>query len=161
LCSCEHCTNFVTIARVRIAFIAVLVASAILAGARRLGETLRTARDVAKIETIEGRRAMLFGAWYRAIEQLKRETPPNATIDFVMMRPEARDIAVLGAAELQPRDVRLFDGWDAWRARRRAILLHDDRAANAVPGPATAIAQFVVVVDPTVDPPLRRSEPPR
>ncbi len=145
----------------RITILVLLVATTIFAGAKRLVETMRTAKALAGVETLEARRAMLFGAWYPAIGQLKRETPPNATIDFVMLRPEARDIAVLGAAELQPRDVRLFDGWEAWRARRRAILLHDDRAANAVPGAPPTVAQFVVVVDPASAPPLRRSEPPR
>lgn len=144
----------------RTAVIALFVATMIVAGAPRLRETFRTARDLAPL-TMESRCARLFGAWYPAISELKRDTPSNATIDFVLIRPEARDIAVLGAAELQPRDVRLFDGWDAWRARRRAILLHDDRAANAVPGPPPGVAQFVVIVDPAAEPPLRKSEPPR
>lgn len=139
----------------RIALIVLLVASSIVAGAGRLGDTVRLARDVARAPDLESRRALLFGAWYVAVAELRRATPANATIDFVMAKPEARDIAVLGAAELQPRDVRLFDGWDAWRRRERAELLHDARAANAVPAPPPAPAQLVVVVDPAAQPPLR------
>ncbi|HET8797011.1 MAG TPA: hypothetical protein VFO89_04955, partial [Thermoanaerobaculia bacterium] len=132
----------------RKALLALFVVATIVAGAPRLFETLRTAREMARLETIEQRRTLLFGSWYAAVEALKRSTPESASIDFVMLRPEGRDVAVLGAAELQPRDVRLFDGWDAWRRRERAILLHDDRAANAVPGPPPPVAPIVVLVDP-------------
>lgn len=141
--------------------IVVFVAASVIAGAPRLVETLRLARELARQPDAEGRRVVIFGPWYAAVQRLRDATPANATIDFVMLRAEARDIAVLGAAELQPRDVRLFDGWDAWRARNRAILLHDDRAANAVPGPPPLPAQFVVVVDPAADPPFRIVEAPR
>jgi hypothetical protein len=145
---------------VRVAILILFVASTIIAGAPRLIAMLRTAKDLVPLHSLDERRATLFGAWYPAIEQLKRDTPPASTIDFVMLRPEARDIVVLGAAELQPRDVRLFDGWAAWKRRERAILLHDDRAANAVPGAAPRVADVIVIVDPASDPPLRRSEPP-
>jgi hypothetical protein len=145
----------------RVAILTIFVGSTIIAGAPRLIAMLRTAKDLARLHSLDERRATLFGAWYPAIEQLKRDTPSTATIDFVMLRPESRDIAVLGAAELQPRDVRLFDGWDAWKRRERAILLHDDRAANAVPGPPPHAGDLIVIIDPSNDPPLRRSEPPR
>lgn len=138
----------------RVAILVLLVAGTMFAGGKRLGDTARLAYNLRALPDLEARRAVLFGPWYAAVQQL-RDTPANATIDFVMVRPEARDIAVLAAAELQPRDVRLFDGWDAWNQRRRAVLLHDTRAANAVPGPPPAPAQFVVVVDPAVEPPLR------
>ncbi len=150
------CTN---IAAVRIAILVLIVASTVFAGAKRLSETGRLARDLAKLPDLEARRTMLFGTWYIAVQQLRRDIPADATIDFVMLRPDARDIAVLGAAELQPRDVRLFDGWDAWKRRARAELLHDARAANAAPGPLPAPAQFVVAVDPTAQPPLRLVNP--
>jgi hypothetical protein len=139
----------------RVALLILLVASSVVAGGKRLADTARFAGDLAKLEEVEARRATIFGPWYVAVQQLRREIPNDAVVDFVLLRPEARDIAVLGAAELQPRDVRLFDGWDAWHARMRAELLHDARAANAVPGLATPPAQFVVVVDPTANPPLR------
>ena len=139
----------------RIALLVLIVASSVVAGARRFHETAHLAVQLARSPDLESRRRVLFGSWYEGVQRLKRETPPSATIDFVMLRPEARDIAVLGAAELQPRDVRLFDGWEAWRQRRRAELLHDARAANAAPGPPPSPAQFVVVVDPAAPEPFR------
>ncbi|MFL6245260.1 MAG: hypothetical protein ACJ74H_04495 [Thermoanaerobaculia bacterium] len=139
----------------RVALLVLLAASTVFAGVRRLGDTARLAYNLRALPDVEARRAVLFGPWYVAVQQLRRDTPANATIDFVMVRPEARDIAVLGAAELQPRDVRLFDGWDGWKQRTRAELLHDARAANAVHGPPPGPAPFVIVVDPAADPPLR------
>lgn len=139
----------------RAAVLFLLVASTILAGGKRLVDTGRLAFELARLDDLEARRATMFGPWYVAVQHLRSEIPPDATVDFVMLRPDARDIAVLGAAELQPRDVRLFDGWEAWRHRTRAELLHDARAANAAPGPPPAVAQFVVVVDPGAYPPLR------
>lgn len=144
----------------RVVAIVLFVASMIIAGAPRLREVLRDANALAPL-TFESRRARWFGKWYPAVAQLRNDIPETATVDFVLLRPEARDIAVLGAAELQPRDVRLFDGWDAWRKRERAILLHDDRAANAVAGAPPGVAQYVVIVDPQIEPPLRRVEAPR
>ena len=143
----------------RIAILVLLVASSVFAGVKRLGDTARLARDLQPLPDVEARRTRLFGGWYAAVAQLRHATPPDATIDFVMMRPEARDIAVLGAAELQPRDVRLFDGWDTWKQRTRTVLVRDARAANAVAGPPSAMARFVVVVDPSADPPLRLLQP--
>jgi hypothetical protein len=133
---------------VRVAILALIVAGTVIAGAKRLADTVRLSYQLARLPDLETRRATLFGPWYEGVQQLRRETPSDAPIDFVMLRPEARDIAVLAAAELQPRDVRLFDGWSAWERRTRAELLHDARAANAVPGPPPAPARFVVVVDP-------------
>jgi hypothetical protein len=144
-----------TIDGVRRILLILLVATSLLAGAKRLGDTARLARELGKLDTLEERRARLFGNWYVAMQQLRHATPNDATIDFVMLHAEGRDIAVLAAAELQPRDVRLFDGWDAWKRRSRAELLHDARAANAAPGPLPGPAQFVVAVDPTHEPPLR------
>lgn len=138
----------------RIAILGLLLASSVFAGAKRLADTARLARDLRAHADVEARRAVLFGPWYVAVQQLRRDIPPHASVDFVMVRPDARDIAVLGAAELQPRDVRLFDGWDAWKTRTRAELLRDARAANAVPGPPPPPAQFVIVVDPAATPPL-------
>ena len=133
----------------------LIVATSIAAGGPRLYDTARLAVQLARVDGLEARRALLFGDWYRHVQRLRDATPPGATIDFVMVRPEARDIAVLGAAELQPRDVRLFDGWEAWRARKRAELLRDARAANAVPGPPPSPARLVVVVDPAAPEPFR------
>ncbi|HEX6642818.1 MAG TPA: hypothetical protein VF215_17000 [Thermoanaerobaculia bacterium] len=139
----------------RVALLVLLVASSVFAGAKRLADTGRLALDLTRLDDLESRRATLFGPWYVAVQQLRREVPAHATVDFVLLRPEARDIAVLGAAELQPRDVRLFDGWEAWQRRTRAELLHDARAANAAPGPLPPPARYVVIVDPSAVPPLR------
>jgi hypothetical protein len=140
---------------VRVALLVLVVASTVFAGARRLYDTARLAVQLARVPDLEARRRVLFGPWYEGVQRLRRETPPNATIDFVMLRPEARDIAVLAAAELQPRDVRLFDGWDAWKQRKRAVLLHDARAANAAVRPPPPRGQFVVAVDPNAPEPFR------
>ena len=139
----------------RVALLALFVASTVFAGAKRLAETTTLAYGLARLPDLESRRARVFGPWYESVRRLRNETPSDATIDFVMVRPEARDIAVLGAAELQPRDVRLFDGWTAWELRTRAELLHDARAANAVPGPPPSPARFVVSVDPQAAEPLQ------
>jgi len=139
----------------RIAVVVLVVATSVIAGARRLYDSAHLAAQLARTPDLETSRRLLFGHWYEGLQQLRRETPPDATIDFVMLRPEARDIAVLGAAELQPRDVRLFDGWNAWKRRKRAELLHDARAANAAPGPPPSRAQLVVIVDPQATEPFR------
>ena len=139
----------------RVALLVLIVAATVAAGARRLYDTAALATQMARLPDLEARRAQLFGAWYGGVQRLRDATPPDAAIDFVMIRPEARDIAVLAAAELQPRDVRLFDGWDAWKQRKRAVLLHDARAANAAPGPPPSRAQLVVIVDPQAPEPFR------
>jgi len=94
------------------------------------------------------RRPALFGSWFRSVERLRDATPDDATIDIVMLSPAGRDLAVLSGAVLQPRDCRFFDGWDAWKRRERADFLHDDRAANAAPGPPPGPAAFVIAIDP-------------
>jgi len=130
----------------RLALAVAFLAVTIVAGAPRLYETATLAYHLARVPDLETRRLTVFGPWYAGVQRLRRETPPDATIDFVLLRPEARGIAVLAATELLPRDVRLFEGWEAWKRRERATLLRDARAANAVgspPGPA----QFVVTVD--------------
>jgi len=101
------------------------------------------------------RRAVLFGSWDASARRLAASIPADAAVDMVMVVPESRDLAVLGGAILQPRDCRFFDGWDGWRARRRAEFFHDARAANApnaVPPPA---ARYVVAVDPREATPFR------
>lgn len=139
----------------RLALIVLIVASSVVSGARRLYDVAHLAVQLARQPDLDTRRRVLFGPWFEGVQRLARETPPSATIDFVMLRPEARDIAVLGAAELQPRDVRLFDGWEAWKQRKRAELLHDTRAANAAPGPPPSRARLVVTVDPSLPEPFR------
>jgi hypothetical protein len=146
---------------VRIVILAAVVASTVYAGAPRLMETAQLALTMPRFRDVDARRAILFGSWYRAVRQIDGVAPRDASIDFVLLRPEARDIAVLGAAELQPRDVRLFDGWDGWKQRKRTILIHGERAANAVVGPPPLPAPFVVAVDPNAEPPLKLTEPPR
>lgn len=135
--------------------IGAFVASSVFAGANRLFELTRLARMMAGLDSFEARRLVVFGPWYASVQRIRDTTPPDATIDFVMITPSARDIAVLGGAELQPRDVRFFDGWDAWKRRERAEFLHDARAANAAPAPPPGPARTVVAVDPKSDPPLR------
>jgi hypothetical protein len=124
-------------------------------GAPRYLAVLREARALRPL-TMEQRRAELFGNWYADAVRMQAEVPPSASIDFVMLTPAARDVAVLAGATLQPRDCRYFDGWDAWRARRRFAFLQDARAANAAPGPPPGSADVVVVVDANAAHPLTR-----
>jgi hypothetical protein len=137
----------------------LLILTSVVAGASRLLGVARLGGDMARLPTFEQRRLTLFGPPYAGVRQLRAAMPANATIDFVMLVPEARDIAVLGGADLQPRDVRFFDGWDAWKLRKRAEFLHDARAANAPPGPPPPPAQFVVAVDPRKKLPFRIVNP--
>jgi len=135
--------------------IALFLGTILPYGAPRYVAALREARGLARLP-MEQRRAELFGNWYADALRLQREVPSTKSIDFVMLTPAARDVAVLAGATLQPRDCRYFDGWDAWRARRRAEFLHDARAANAVPGPPPGPADVVVVVDAAAEHPLSR-----
>jgi hypothetical protein len=140
---------------VRVAILVLLVLSIVVGGGKRLYETGRFAFQIAHEADLEKRRRIVFGGWYEGVQRLRRDTPPDASIDFVMLRPDARDLAVLAAAELQPRDVRLFDGWTAWKQRRRAALLHDRKAANAASASPPSPAQIVVVIDPAAEEPFR------
>lgn len=135
--------------------VALFLATIVPYGAPRYVAALREARDLAKLSMAQ-RRAELFGNWYADAMQLQAALPRNASIDFVMLTPAARDVAVLAGAALQPRDCRFFDGWDAWRARRRYAFLRDARAANAAPGPPPGPADAVVVVDAAAEHPLAR-----
>jgi hypothetical protein len=139
--------------------LALLLLSVVIASHRRLLETARLSVAMARIGSWDERRATLFGDWYRDVLTLRRSIPPHEAVDFVMTKPPARDIAVLAGAELGPRDVRFFDGWDAWRARKRADFLHDARAANAIPAPPPSVARYVVAVDPDARPRLKLVAP--
>ena len=125
-------------------FVALIVIGSVIAGAPRLLDLARLTRDMARLRTFEERRERLFGPWYSQVKRLR--APP--TVDFIMLKPAARDIAVLSAAELYPRDVRFFDGWEAWKQRKRAEFLHDPRAVNAPPGSKPGPARLVVVIEP-------------
>jgi len=105
--------------------------------------------------SMDERKVVLFAPWYQEAVALDHELPAGSTVDFVMAKPAARDIAVLGGAVLQPRDVRFFDGWEAWRLRRRAAFLRDDLAVNAASGPPPTPAATVVLVDAEVIPRFR------
>ncbi|HEV2721561.1 MAG TPA: hypothetical protein VG323_16180 [Thermoanaerobaculia bacterium] len=139
----------------RALFVGGFVATIVPYGAPRYAATLRLARDLARLP-MEQRRAELFGGWYADAMTLRRETPPTASIDFVMLTPAARDAAILAGAALQPRDCRYFDGWEAWRVRRRAEFVHDARAVNAAPGPPPGPADVVVAVDAAAEHLLQR-----
>jgi hypothetical protein len=116
-----------------------------------LGKLANAQRSLA----MEQRKASLFGAWYVEARALRDSLPPGATVDFVMTDGAAGDIAVLAAAELQPHDVRFFEGWDAWRARERAIFLRDEKAANAPNLTPPALSDVVVAVSGSSVPHLR------
>lgn len=121
---------------------------------RGLGEQLGQALAM-RGESPEARRRIAFGPWHGVVEEVRRRVAESGSVDFVLLTPEGRDVAVFAGAALAPRDCRYFDGWDDWRARRRAIFFHDARAANAPAGPPPGAASLVVVVDGRLDPPLR------
>lgn len=129
-------------------------------GARPAIEACRLAYQLRSVPVPE-RKVFLIGAWVRDVERLRRATPAGSSIDLVMIGPEARDLAVLSAAMLQPRDCRIFAGWEAWRKRERAHFLQGTQSANAPPGLATPPAQVVVALDVSDAQPFRAVERPR
>lgn len=130
----------------RRALIAALVGASLWYGSPGLYSILRLSASLAQ-KTPEERRASLFAPWYAEVVDLRNDVPRHASIDLVMISPRTRDVAVLAGPLLQPRDVRYFDGFADWQARRRAVFLHDDKAANAIPGPPPGPADVTVVVD--------------
>ncbi len=144
----------------RAAIFTLILAAVVPFGVRAHFETLREALSMRSM-SMEQRKATMFAPWYAEVTALDRAVPRDSAIDFVMLKPGARDIAVLAGAILQPRDVRFFDGWDAWRARRRAAFMHDAHAVNAAPGPPPAPAPVVIAVDAEAAPQFRVVAQPR
>ena len=99
------------------------------------------------------RRLALLG-WPERIARELTKLGSHEPIDFVILDPGARDLAVFTAARVAPRPSRLFEGRQAFEQRKPAILFRDDRAANAVPGPPSIKARTVVVVDSRREPPM-------
>lgn len=95
----------------------------------------------------EQRKRIVYGTWVPVVEEIRARVPAGGSVDIVMLTPQARETAVFAGAELAQRDVRFFDGWEAWRAREPATFFHDDRAANAPPGSLPGAAALVVSVD--------------
>lgn len=95
----------------------------------------------------DDRRVDIYGAWYRELRRIRASVPERASVDIVMANADARDTAVFAGAMLEPRDVRYFAGWDAFRRRERARFLLDARAANAPPGPPPGPADAVLLID--------------
>jgi hypothetical protein len=93
------------------------------------------------------RKHIVYGTWMAVVEEIRARVPAGGSVDVVMLTPQARETAVFAGAELPQRDVRFFDGWQAWRARERATFFHDDRAANAPAGPPPRPASLVVTID--------------
>lgn len=140
----------------RLVFLAVVVISSIGYGARDYYALGRIARDLQPL-TMEQRREALFAPWYAEVAAIRAELPVESSIDFVMLTPQARDVAVLAGPLLQPRDVRYFDGWEAWRKRERARFFHDDKATNAIAGSPPGAANVTFTIDPAGTPILRRA----
>lgn len=140
----------------RITFLAAVVLSSIGYGARDYYSLGRIARDLQPL-TMEQRRTTLFAPWYAEVAAIRSGLPVASSIDFVMLTPQARDVAVLAGPLLQPRDVRYFDGWEAWRRRERARFFHDDKATNAIPGPPPAAADVTLSIDPAGTPIFQRA----
>ena len=91
------------------------------------------------------RKRIVYGDWFKVIEEVGRRIPKDAAVDVVMLTPRSREMAVFAGAELRGRDVRFFEGWEAWRGRQRAIFMRDPRAVNAPsaapPGPAAIVLE--------------------
>ena len=79
-------------------------------------------------------------------EAIEARAPRGGAVDIVMLSAAARERAVFLGASLGARDVRFFDGWAAWRMRKRAIFMHDARAVNAAPGPPPGPPNVVVEI---------------
>lgn len=93
------------------------------------------------------RKRVVLGTWVSVVEEIRARVPAGGSVDVVMLTPQAREMAVFAGAELARRDVRFFDGWEAWRARERATFFRDDRAANAPAGSTPGPASLVVTID--------------
>jgi hypothetical protein len=146
--------------RLAASFLVLLQAGAIWYGTPPLLQLSRLARSLAPRSMAE-RRDELFGPWYVEAEQLRAAIPRGAVVDIVMTSPNARDIAVLAGAMLQPCTCQYFDGTRAWRQRQQAIFLHDARAANAAPGNLVRPGQFIIVANPDETPALRMTRGPQ
>lgn len=132
----------------------VVIGSSVWNGARRQWESVRFASQL-RTHSMEERRAILFAPWYAEVTSLAATLPESASVDVVMLTPQARDVAVLAGPLLQPRDVRYFDGRGAWLRRERARFLHDDKASNAIPGPPPGAAAVTLSIDPAGTPMIR------
>lgn len=117
-----------------------------IATGRELWSLLRDAAAIRRLPLDERRRAV-YGDWTRVTDHIRATVPPAGAVDMVMLTPNARELAVFAGVELGLRDVRFFDGWDAWRSRDRARFMNDVRAVNAPPGPPPDAARVVVTVD--------------
>ena len=129
----------------RVALVLLLLLPAVTTG-RDLWTSLRTAAALRELP-VDERRRVLYGDWVRVTDQIRATVPPGDSVDMVMLTPAARELAVFAGVELGLRDVRFFEGWDAWRSRHRAQFMGDPRAVNAPPGPLPPAARVVVAVD--------------
>lgn len=86
----------------RVAVLFLPVASTIFAGAKRLVETGRLAFELARVDDLEARRATLFGPWYVAVQQLRREIPGDATVEFERTRSPRSEGDVSLSADCLP-----------------------------------------------------------
>jgi len=136
-----------------VAILLVIVAApAIPTTVRALIHGARTAHELRSLPPDVRMRA-IFGWQHTIAQDVAARVGPRDSVDIVMARPEARDLAVLSAPFLAPRPIRFFDGMEAWRRRERALFFRDDRAANAPNRSAPAPAAVTVVLDPRRDPP--------
>lgn len=132
--------------------IAACVLPAAPATIRELAARARFATALLPASEAE-RRVMVLG-WPERIGSELQKLDSNEPVDFVMLDPDARDLAVFTAARIAPRPVRLFEGRAAWEQRTPALLFRDDRAANAVPAPPTSKAATIVFIDSRRQPPM-------
>src|SRR5439155_7533284 len=73
--------------------IALFLGTIVPFGAPRYLAVLREVRGLARLP-MERRRVELFGNWYADAVRLQGEVSPTKSIDFVMLTPAARDVAV-------------------------------------------------------------------
>lgn len=117
----------------------------VVMSARALLDTVAQAVSLARTARPEHRVA-LFGEWQNSVEAIRAGTGNTDTIDFVMIGTSSRDLAVFAGAQLRPRRMQFFDGWDAWRQREPAKFMRDSRAANKPPAVTVVPPDFIVVV---------------
>jgi hypothetical protein len=135
-------------------FLLVVLAPAVPATIRAWTVQARAAHALRALPR-EQRMQVIFAWQYTIARELRSRTGPDDAIDIVMAVPEARDLAVFVAGFLAPRPIRIFQGLDDWKQRKRAIFFPDALAANAPNPMLPGKAAVTVVLDPRNEPPYR------
>ena len=116
--------------------------------ASRLGDDLKSAMRLRQ-EQWPARQRIVYGDWFRVVQELQASLPEHEPVDIIMTAPNAWGVAVFTGSALAPRPCRFFLGEDSWRRRERAAFVHDPRGVNAAPTAAPAPARTVLIAEET------------